>query len=923
MKENYFGDINLQNNMKLVEPGKTSLLSSNTLTTNFSRDGSKTIGNTDESLGIEELPPMEEDVDHLKNFNLQNRNNIYHYNNLNATNKYNRYTANVIHPFQTKNAFNNNDFINTFQPQRKTQVLYFNNPNYLNNQILYKRNSSGEKIKEKKVQSRYSSASENKYHFIHRLAKNPQFYNLGNGNTLSGNVTKVNYAPINNIKTYNNNEINSNSNSKYYDNSIDNLYSNASESQFSTPITPNQNINNINKNIQNKQFSERENKFKQTSNYNYRTVDAKMLQNNIQSIKINDYNKTEQIQNKNINNKIISNFDIFGNKNINYYEVRKPIPINQIVNDNYNNINRLTLEANNNQANNNFNYTNQRLTLYENNNNYQNKYFNVLNNQPITQRNKQINFNQAIKNVQVQKKEPEIAVVTKITDNDNNYLINSNPNINNNQIISGLNNNDINNQIFNKTTEIPKNPNININFIQNNINNINIKNPNQITNKPQSTPKDNYFIQDIDKIINQNQNQNYNQNYNQYLAQNEPKNPFTPAINKPLYPKQNNQKLKSNYNTGTHTVITSHNFNPKNLKTYQDQSKPKNIYTQYYQPESERATVTMDKISNSKEPKANKDVDVTYSDFDSSGYVKNYGGVSRPGKDSSGEKKTNQDALVCLTNINNIKDFNIFGVLDGHGPDGHYVSQFAADFIPSNIINHPEIKSLKEPEKIYKKLKENNCQIITQAFVMADVNLKNVDFDALESGSTVCLIIHIGTHIICANSGDSRALVVFDNPENTNINNLIYWNAVPLSTDYKPDMPEEKNRILMAGGVVEQMKDDFGEGIGPFRVWVKGKDYPGLAMSRSIGDLKGKEVGVIPNPGILEYDLNKSTRYVIACSDGIFEFLDNNTVMELGKRFYLQNDASAYCHELVNKALYEWTINDNIVDDITAVVAFF
>ena len=45
--------------------------------------------------------------------------------------------------------------------------------------------------------------------------------------------------------------------------------------------------------------------------------------------------------------------------------------------------------------------------------------------------------------------------------------------------------------------------------------------------------------------------------------------------------------------------------------------------------------------------------------------------------------------------------------------------------------------------------------------------------------------------------------------------------------------------------------------------------------------------------------------------------------MEVGKSFFLQNDASAYCHELVTRSLIEWETNDNIVDDITAVVAFF
>ena len=35
MKENYFGNVNYQNNIKIVEPGKTSLLSNNTITTNW------------------------------------------------------------------------------------------------------------------------------------------------------------------------------------------------------------------------------------------------------------------------------------------------------------------------------------------------------------------------------------------------------------------------------------------------------------------------------------------------------------------------------------------------------------------------------------------------------------------------------------------------------------------------------------------------------------------------------------------------------------------------------------------------------------------------------------------------------------------------------------------------------------------------
>ena len=946
MKENYFGQINYQNNINVLNPEKNSFLSNNTFTNSTSFEGGQAISNSNNSLGIEEFPPMEEDIDHLKKFHLQNRNNIYHFNNLNTANNINEY-QNKTRSFSVKNNILNNKF----QPQRNTGTFYVNKQNNLKPNNINQQNIKVQKPPQRSLQSRYSSASENRYHFSHKLAFEPQLDLI---NTLSGNITRVNYAPINTNKTYTNNVTKTDSNTKYYynNNNTDDLYSNKSQSQFSTPSTPNQNIAQMNHNsIQSNQFNVRENKFKQTSNYGLRTVNVQNLQNNIQLVKINDNIKSAQLENKNMANKLVSNFDILGNattakptNNINintnannyYQQIKNQFPMDNVKIPNYPIEQRYTtLPSDNVQYNhlNNINLGTPRNTFYESNNNkYINSYFNIKTNQPIPQNKNQINFNQAIKNAEVVKKQPEIAVVTKIVDPINNDITNNNYIYNQ---FFGSNNNNINKQVVKNNIPVQNaNNNININFIQNNINNINIKNQNDLSSKQPKDQTTNYLPEDIDKLI--------NDNLAQYFNKTQPNptyiNPI--QINKPqpkIIPPAQNPKLVNAYHPipTPNLTIANQTFNPQNINTLNifptqpQKTNNNNIINNNYitynknQPESERLTLFNDNIQTPPKIQKKKDINVTYSDFDDSGYVKNYGGVSRPGKNSSGEQKTNQDALVSKTNINNIKDFNIFGVLDGHGPEGHLVSEFAAEFIPSQIINHPEIKALKDPQQIYLKLKENNCNIITQAFVAADAKLKTVEFDSIESGSTCCLVIHIGTHIICANAGDSRALVVFDHPGNINKNNFNLWNVTPLSVDFKPEMPEERERILMAGGVVEQMKDELGEGCGPYRVWVKGKDYPGLAMSRSIGDLKGKEVGVIPNPGILEYDLNSSTRFVIACSDGVFEFMNNQTVMELGKKFFMQNDASAFCHELVNQALLEWETNDNIVDDITAVVAFF
>ena len=292
--------------------------------------------------------------------------------------------------------------------------------------------------------------------------------------------------------------------------------------------------------------------------------------------------------------------------------------------------------------------------------------------------------------------------------------------------------------------------------------------------------------------------------------------------------------------------------------------------------------------------------------------LKNYGFLTRAGKDTSGLQKTNQDSFTFFTKINGLNDFHIFGVLDGHGIEGHFVSQFASKFIPYQIMNNPEIIKLKDPELIYNKLISNNYYIITKAYLDCDIYLSKVNFDSKESGSTCNLIINIGTHIICANTGDSRSLLIYG--ENS---------FIPLSVDFKPEMPEEMNRIILSGGEVRQMKNELGEGVGPYRVWKRGEGYPGLAMSRSIGDLNGKKIGVIPNPGIVEYNIDSRTKFIVVCSDGVWEFLENENVKDIGMKYYRENNPKGFCTELVNTSLHLWESNDIVIDDITAVVAFF
>jgi len=297
--------------------------------------------------------------------------------------------------------------------------------------------------------------------------------------------------------------------------------------------------------------------------------------------------------------------------------------------------------------------------------------------------------------------------------------------------------------------------------------------------------------------------------------------------------------------------------------------------------------------------------------------IKNHYILSKAGKDDSGSMKINQDSYLFLPKVNGLKDFNIFGVLDGHGPEGHYVSQFVSRYFQLEFNNKEFIGNIKDINLIYQKISSNNFRIIRDLFINADNLLHDQEIESRNSGTTCVLVIHIGEHIICANTGDSRAILIYDK------NKKNEFKVFPLSIDCKPELKEEKERIKKMGGIVEKIKNKNGKEIGPYRVWNKTKEYPGLSMSRSIGDFNGKNVGIIPDPQIIETNFGININYIVICSDGVWEFLKNDDIMKIGNKYYKENNPHDFCKEVVDLATKCWQKSDDIVDDITMVTAFF
>lgn len=278
--------------------------------------------------------------------------------------------------------------------------------------------------------------------------------------------------------------------------------------------------------------------------------------------------------------------------------------------------------------------------------------------------------------------------------------------------------------------------------------------------------------------------------------------------------------------------------------------------------------------------------------------------------------KANQDAFKVIPKFNGFKDQIFLGVFDGHGVDGDACSYFVRDNIEAELKRQVQ----KYPEDFEKAYKES--------FIGVNVRMHEQDFDDSMSGTTAIVAFFHGTEFTVANIGDSRAVV----GEKKGKRVIAY----SLSIDQTPYRQDERERVKASGAVV--MSCDQLEGIVPYhenwgvnlgeeldnggdppRVWAPGKSFPGCAFTRSIGDSVAEGIGVTAEPELLRKELTEEDVFVVLASDGVWEFLTNQSVADMILKFKDPLDA---CRAVVAESYRLWLQYEVRTDDITMILAF-
>ena len=277
---------------------------------------------------------------------------------------------------------------------------------------------------------------------------------------------------------------------------------------------------------------------------------------------------------------------------------------------------------------------------------------------------------------------------------------------------------------------------------------------------------------------------------------------------------------------------------------------------------------------------------------------------------SAEEKKVNQDRDFIFHNFVSGFENIYFGVCDGHGYYGHEVSEFIKENLPMDL-NHI-IKSKKLDLN-----KDDLSSVLIETFLMENkFLLNNKQIDADLSGSTCVSVIYTPQKLIIANLGDSRCVL------GSKINEE--WKYENLSRDHTPMIKEEADRIKKCGGQIRPMLDEDGCFAGPDRVYMKGKDLPGLAMTRSFGDRFASMAGTISEPEIKEHILKPEDKFLILASDGLFQYITSEEVGNFVKGYYEKNDIVGCCEFLYKESYRKWILEDeDTVDDITIILVFF
>ncbi|GMG99753.1 hypothetical protein Nepgr_001593 [Nepenthes gracilis] len=284
-----------------------------------------------------------------------------------------------------------------------------------------------------------------------------------------------------------------------------------------------------------------------------------------------------------------------------------------------------------------------------------------------------------------------------------------------------------------------------------------------------------------------------------------------------------------------------------------------------------------------------------------------------------GNKGVSQDCCIVWEEFGCQPDMIFCGIFDGHGPWGHFVAKTVRERMPSSLLCNWQRTlaqssldldfDLNNDKKLHWFNIWKHSYLKTCAAVDQELE-QHRKIDSFYSGTTALSIVRQGEQIVIANVGDSRAVLATTCDDGS-------LAAVQLTIDFKPNLPQEAERILQCNGRVFCLHDEPGV----HRMWLPDEEFPGLAMSRAFGDCCMKDFGLISVPEVTQRSLTSNDQFIVLATDGVWDVISNQEAVQIVSSAP-DRAKSAKC--LVEHAVCAWKHRRRGIatDDISVICLF-
>jgi serine/threonine protein phosphatase PrpC len=267
------------------------------------------------------------------------------------------------------------------------------------------------------------------------------------------------------------------------------------------------------------------------------------------------------------------------------------------------------------------------------------------------------------------------------------------------------------------------------------------------------------------------------------------------------------------------------------------------------------------------------------------------GGFSTKGHKKAAPRTPNQDShLILPLSPGKL----LVGVFDGHGANGHLVSARVRGMLEQHS---PELLSCL-------KASRSGASALAGLFTTMHETVVAEGLARFSGCTASVALIDLAKGVVTvAHAGDSTLMVALGS------------DVQFVSRDHKFDA-EDRRRILARGG---EVRDTTYEETQVTRVFTPGSEYPGLAMSRALGDGEAHALGVLSDPEIASVPFQAGSSLIVA-SDGLWDQMTaSEAAHSLVKASSAGQDVPEAAQMLVaqGRARYKPGFD---VDDITAVV---